>query len=371
MNAIGKIGKGGGLALVTRQNLKVKREKHRITAELEYAKWKVTSTNSFLNILGVYRPPDGSIPQFLDIFMELLVDIVTSNTNLVVSMTSNIHVNDIDGPNASIFLDTMTTLRVKQHVEGPTHKSGNCLDLIFMEEMSRTKAIGCSQNMFVSDHNSIQCILNIPKEDCAQKELTYRKLKDVDLSQLVNDMSLEEIKAENLDEMVVMLEENFSTALNNQAPEITKVITERKKKLWFVDDLKQQKVTRREKVFRKYRLQSCWTAFDRERKKHRKMLLEAKTACYSEQVKDCRGDRKGLYKMVNTLMGTFSNNPLPSHTNDKDLAEEFADFFMDKIQKIRDNLNGIQHMNLQENVYLVWLNLDHSIKWKLKRSSLV
>ena len=107
-----------------------------------------------------------------------------------------------------------------------------------MEEMSKTKAIGCSQSMFVSDHNSIQCILNIPKEDCAWKEVFYRKLKDVDLSQCVNDVSLEDIKTENLDEMVGMLEENFSTALNNQAPEVTKVITERKKKPWFGNDLK-------------------------------------------------------------------------------------------------------------------------------------
>ena len=157
------------MTLVTKQNCKVKKEEHRTTAELEYAKWKVTSANSFLNILGVYRPPDGGIPQFLDIFMELLVDMVTSNTNLVVLGDFNIHVNDIDDPNASIFLDTMTALRLKQHIRGPSHKGGNCLDLIFMEEMSRTKATGCSQSMLVSDHNSIQCILNIPKEDCAQK----------------------------------------------------------------------------------------------------------------------------------------------------------------------------------------------------------
>ena len=44
--------------------------------------------------------------------------------------------------------------------------------------------------------------------------------------------------------------------------------------------------------------------------------------------------------MVNTLKGTSLDNPLPNHTNNKDLAEEFADFFMDKIQKIRDNLTG-------------------------------
>ena len=93
-------------------------------------------------------------------------------------------------------------------------------------------------------------------------------------------------------------------------------------------------------MYRKYRLESCWIALNVERKKYRKMLFEAKTACYSKQVKDCRGDIKGLYKMVYTLMGTTLDNPLPNHTSDKDLAEEFADFFMDKIQKIRDNLDG-------------------------------
>ena len=240
--------KWGGLALVTKQNLKVKRENTELQQSFSMPNGSDIS-NSFLNILGVYRPPDGSIAQFLDIFMELLVDIVNSNTNLVVLGDFNIHVNDREDPNASIFLDTMTALGLKQHVEGPTHKSGNCLNLIFMEEMSRAEAIGCSQNMYVSDHKPIQCILNIPKEDCAQKEVTYRMLKDVDISQLVKDMSLEEIKTEKLDELVVMLEENFLTALNNQAPEVTKVITERKRKPWFGDDLKQQKgrVRRREK----------------------------------------------------------------------------------------------------------------------------
>ena len=82
-------------------------------------------------MLGVYRPPDSSIPKFSDILMELLVDIVTSNMNLVVLGDFNIHVNDIDDPNAGIFLDTMTALGLKQHVKSPSHKSGNCLDLIF------------------------------------------------------------------------------------------------------------------------------------------------------------------------------------------------------------------------------------------------
>ena len=92
---------------MTKKNFKVKREDDRITAEMEYAKWKVTLANSFLNILGVYRPP-YAIPHFLDNFTEFLVDIVASNTNLVILGDFNIHVNDVNDPNASIFLDIMT-----------------------------------------------------------------------------------------------------------------------------------------------------------------------------------------------------------------------------------------------------------------------
>ena len=65
------------------------------------------------------------------------------------------------------------------------------------------------------------------------------------------------------------------------------------------------------------------------------MLSDAKISCYSAQVRDCKGDMKKLYKLVNTLMATHS----PNHINDKLMADEFTDFFMNKIQKIRDNLN--------------------------------
>ena len=49
------------------------------------------------------------------------------------------------------------------------------------------------------------------------------------------------IKVGNLDDMATMLEENYLTVLNNQAPEVTKVITVRKKKQWFGNELKLQK----------------------------------------------------------------------------------------------------------------------------------
>ena len=59
----------------------------------------------------------------------------------------------------------------------------------------------------------------------------------------------------------------------------------------------------------------------------------AKIACYSAQVRDCKGDTKKLYNVLNTLRDTTSSNPLPNHTNDKLLADKFADFLSIKFRK--------------------------------------
>ena len=78
--------------------------------------------------------------------------------------------------------------------------------------------------------------------------------------------------------------------------------------------------------------------FDEDRKKYRAMLYASKTSSYSKEVVGCKGDTKKLYKLVYSLMGTSQENPLPDNDNPEDLANEFADYFMDKIGKIRDSL---------------------------------
>ena len=39
-------------------------------------------------------------------------------------------------------------------------------------------------------------------------------------------------------------------------------------------------------------------------------------------------------------MGTTSNNPLPKHNNEETLANEFTDFFIGKIKKIRHDIDN-------------------------------
>ena len=57
-----------------------------------------------------------------------------------------------------------------------------------------------------------------------------------------------------------------------------------------------------------------------------------------EKVADCNQDSKKLYSLVCYHTGTKVDNPLTEHTDDEQLADEFADFFIGKIKTIHDSL---------------------------------
>ena len=81
-----------------------------------------------------------------------------------------------------------------------------------------------------------------------------------------------------------------------------------------------------------------WTALKIERQKYKKMLRDAKTQIICEKVADCNRDAKKLYSLMSYLTGTKVDNPMPEHTDEDQLADEFADFFMGKIKTIHDSL---------------------------------
>ena len=61
------------------------------------------------------------------------------------------------------------------------------------------------------------------------------------------------------------------------------------------------------------------------------------------------GNPKHLHKLTAELTGSRVENPLPEGMSDEDLAEHFANFFIEKIKNIKDKLNNYTLYNLIEN----------------------
>ena len=52
-------------------------------------------------------------------------------------------------------------------------------------------------------------------------------------------------------------------------------------------------------------------------------------------------DSKQLFRPLNSILGNKDENPPPTGTTNSQLAEDFVDFFLNKINKIRERFTNI------------------------------
>ena len=64
------------------------------------------------------------------------------------------------------------------------------------------------------------------------------------------------------------------------------------------------------------------------------MLKHTCINAVSKQVHECGTDNKKLYKLINNIIAGQKENPLPESDSPEVLAEEFAEYFITKIQII-------------------------------------
>ena len=77
---------------------------------------------------------------------------MSNKLNVILAGDFNLHMNNPNDDNAANLIDCMTTLGMSQQVHFTTHKLGNTLDLIFIEDFSDLHIKSCTQGEFISDH---------------------------------------------------------------------------------------------------------------------------------------------------------------------------------------------------------------------------
>ena len=56
---------------------------------------------------------------------------------------------------------------------------------------------------------------------------------------------------------------------------------------------------------------------------------------------DAGRDTKKLYKIINNITGTKEDNPMPLGDSDTEIAQGFVEYFVEKIDKIRDKFECV------------------------------
>nr|XP_054750855.1 uncharacterized protein LOC129256716 [Lytechinus pictus] len=321
---------GGGVGLLYKSALSVKSEAVPHFKSFEVYRARVSCQLRSLVLLVIYRPEvveeqGQRIPYslFLEEFAALLDSLVLEPSEVILTGDFNIWVDVWNDVRAKQFRNILSSYGMKQLVQEGTHVHGHTLDLLITRESS-TIVSHVSVILGLSDHHAVHCNLDLKKPSPSRRTVTTRPLRSMNREKFRSGVheSLSQIDIEN---------SNLSSSviIKPSSP-------------WMTEEIHAAKCHRR-------RLEHKWrnTRSEEDRKLYKKQrqvvsqeIEQAKTKYYSECVEECEGNQRHLFTVVDTLLHRKKESVLPVTSSDQILAEDFCQFFFNKVTKIRDDIDA-------------------------------
>ena len=341
-------GKGGGVAILYKSALKVIKQPCPSVTSFELVETLVHTASELLRLAVVYRPPGGKHGQPISTFIEEFHGYLDSRTTLsgmlLVLGDFNMHYEDASDVDAGKLKESLYSMNLMQHVTEPTHKLGHCLDLVITREYELQTEKLVVHPAVISDHSAITFQLPVSKFPTVKQVLSFRKLKDIDIEAFKDDLrscSLVTDLEEDIECQATQYNSCLSNLLEKHAPLMQRISVDRSNYPWFNSECKQLKSEKRrlERQWWKSKLTVHLDMLIEKCAQYKQACTSAKTSFFQTKIAESRNDQKALFKVANRLMHVKKETSLPSHTDPKDLAETFAEFFTEKIKVIRNTFS--------------------------------
>ena len=247
---------GGGIAIVHKTGLSVTLINSDTTSSMEYAEFKIANheNDQKHNMILLYRPPNTNVLQFISDLTDILESLITKSGSITLLSNFNIKINEEDDYDSINFVDFLSAFGLQNRVTFPTHRLGNILDLILVEEGTNHITHTSMGDLF-SDHRIVRFKLATSHISSGKKILKYCKLKTINEDNFANEIST---KVKNDRKHQSTLSDDINTyntilaeTLDKHAPEIVREVTDRTKIPWYNDNIMEMKFAK-EDAWSKY-----------------------------------------------------------------------------------------------------------------------
>ena len=129
--------------------------------------------------------------------------------------------------------------------------------------------------------------------------------------------------------------------IDKHTPLIKRKVSTNGKPKWVDEEFMKCKAKRRklEKAWRKDKGNPIKrTHYIEQRELCAELSKEKQQEYYSKIINDSNNDQKTLFNIANTILNKNSNRILPNHSNPVDLANEFNNYYIEKIDNIRGTI---------------------------------
>ena len=154
--------------------------------------------------LGViYRPPDNSVFDFVSDFADYMEHNINIPGEHVILGDFNLHLNNESHQDTITFKDTLVSFGLENQIRFPTHHLQNTLDLIITNEKSQV-ITDTTQGQLFSDHHPGCFKLNAGDKVINQREISYSKIKNIDVPSLIGDIQDSDLSKNNRDKKLLL-----------------------------------------------------------------------------------------------------------------------------------------------------------------------
>ena len=342
--------KGGGIGILFRKDYKVSKSNCGEKLSFEFCDWLISWQNCRLRICTVYRPPYSdnhpvTTNVFFEEFSDYLESVVLCDEPLCILGDFNIHMEDIQNLDQNKMSEILASFGLQQHVSFATHQSGHTLDLIITRNCGDVNIGLPTAGYFLSDHCFVLSNLDFPKATFVTKSISFRKIKNMDTVAFKADLTsicAELISIDSFEKLVSDFNSKLESCLDKHAPLVTKLIKDRPNTPWFTPEIKDAKLKCRkaERTWREYNTDINLRNFQSTRNQYVFLLDHSVSDYYSSAIVEATGNQKQMYSIVDSLTNINRDNPLPPHECKLSLGNDFAHFFIGKIERIRNEIDN-------------------------------
>ena len=330
---------GGGVGVLIKKTLSTKQVKTNPFQTFEHHAVKVNiKGNEWVTYISIYRLDYEPIDLFFTEFTQLLE--WTISEKCIIAGDINIHCDREEDRHTVQLNNLLMAFNLTQIIHEPTHRKGHTLDIV-IARLDDTQIGGVEvTDIELSDHYLTGFSVDCAATRSYYKTITYRKKVDAGVfrERLLESLSNMQI-SDNFGESIMEYNRKMSALVDELGPEVTKTVKIVDNAPWFDSEYKNLRRERRkaERKSKRSKNQVDIDAFKELRKRTTAMAKEKKQQHYISKIQNANNKPKMLFKVVNTLMDSERSNVLPTSTSDKKLADDFQQYFKDKITKIRES----------------------------------
>lgn len=154
---------------------------------------------------------------------------------LVLAGDFNIHVYIKSDNDVARFLDLLSSKGLQQHIDFPTHISGNTLDLLISRTLDSSIIQDVRPGNYLSDHCFTFLAINFSMPQLRRMKVSFRKVKAIDTTAFMDDLSASELCLDpppKPAKLVDCYNSTLARILDRHAPLKTKTVTVRPQMPW-------------------------------------------------------------------------------------------------------------------------------------------